>query len=132
MKCCNGRRFLVQNVLNCLWGEPLRWIYVRSVILLNCIYKDSSKSGSKLYTLFIHTYIRISFYSVLSDELKRGNNVSELCAYFCFAFSSIVSNSRTSENTKNTANLFLFPPCLGNMNSISRMQMLCNVFVITS
>ena len=62
-------------------------------------------------TLLIHTYIRISFYSVLSDELKRGNNVSELCAYFCFAFSYIVSNSRTSENTKNTRILFLFPPC---------------------
>ena len=64
------------------------------MILLNCIYKDSRKSGSKLYFIYTYTHIRISFYSVLSDELKRGNNVSELCALLCLdRASNIVSHT---------------------------------------
>ena len=31
----------IQSVLDCLWGKPLRWIYVRSVISLNCTNIDN-------------------------------------------------------------------------------------------
>ena len=98
------------------WGEFMfeAWYYW-------IVYTKIAAKVVVSFTLFIHTYIRISFYSVLSDELKRGSNVSELCAYFCFPFSYIVSNSRTSgENTKITTILSLFIPFLWNMNSILR------------
>ena len=74
----------IQSVLNCLWGKPLRRIYVRSVMLLNCQNIDNDITRMSLY------------YWVFSDETKRGNNVSELCALLCLArASNIVSHTIT-------------------------------------
>jgi len=95
----------IQSVLNCLWGEPLRRIYVRSVILLNCQNIDNGITRMSLY------------YWVFSDETKRGNNESELCALLCL--------DRTSRIVSHT-NARIVLPYFGMLNrKINFMPLPC-------
>ena len=81
-----------------LWGEPLRWIYVPSVILLNYTgKKDSSNIWMKLYFTHKHNISEYHFIQRWVMELKRRNNVKVNYVPIFIPRSYFMANSFYSE-----------------------------------